>query len=118
MGIENKTSDFDQALGHETNNGTEMQLSWDDSVGYALTFPQVDPDMDPLDPIEKTIRIGMNPSHSKLVVDYAREAAKYTNNPDVVCQQVGAFAKKLRRGELIEETRDEISGAADTPVWK
>lgn len=118
MGIENKVSDFDQALGHETNNGTDMHLSWDDADGYLLTFPQVDPDLDPLDPIEKAIRIGKNPSHSTLVVDYAREAAKYTTNPDVVCQQVGAFAKKLKQGKLIEETRDEVAAVAETPDWK
>lgn len=118
MGIENKTSDFDQALGHETNNGTDMHLSWDDTDGYLLTFPQVDPDLDPLDPIEKIIRIGKNPSHSALVVDYARESAKYTADPDMVCRQTGDFAKKLRQGEFIEETRDDVSTIANAPVWK
>ncbi|MBI5422202.1 hypothetical protein HZA44_03650 [Candidatus Peregrinibacteria bacterium] len=106
MSIESKPSD--QPLGHETVNGTELRLSWDDEKGYLLTFPQVDPDLDPLDPLEKTIVIGKDQGHSTLVVEYAREAAQYAVNPDVVCHQTGAFVKKLKEGKFAEEIREKV----------
>lgn len=95
MGIESKTTDFDNQLRHQIVNGIEFFLGGDDKVGYTLIFPQVDPAIDPLDPIEKTIKIGKNPDHSKKIIEFTKQLAQTMTNADQICRTVGNYAKTL-----------------------
>jgi len=127
MGIERKSDDFDSLIGPEMVNGTILSHQWDGVGGHTLHFPQVDPNLDPLDPIDPTIKIGKDDKKANKVFEFAKRLAKTMTNADEICRKVGEYAKSLGQeaplATTASDTRERVQnlemwGSGDKNVYQ